>query len=219
MTDPDNPYPERPAMINESLALTSQVLHRRGLIEAAQTMERIVRHEVEYHSDWNQEVAVLFLEYEPDDVELFRRHEDAIRDVWLEMVRRKQYDPESLGGINFREVLPVVSGGWREQLAEILHGERRSNHARRVREEDPRWTEDNLFFTNSGELQVYRALKRRQENSLPPGDTIGIYPLSRGRILGATREPDVVLTYRGRAAIIEVDGPHHNARRANVPTT
>lgn len=219
MTDTDDdPYAAQPEMINESLALTSQVLHRRGFVDQARAMERVVRHEVDYQSDWNQEVAVLFLEYEPEDESLFKQHEDSIRDVWFEMVRRKRYEPEILGAIDFREVLPVVSGGWREQLAEILRGERRSNHARKVREEDPRWTEDNLFFTNGGELQVYRALKRRQENTLPAGETIGIYPLSRGRVRGATREPDLIVTYRGRAGIIEVDGPHHNVRRANDMT-
>jgi hypothetical protein len=55
----------------------------------------------------------------------------------------------------------------------------------------------------------------RNCQSYPPEYTIGIFPLPRGRILGKTREPDFLVTYKGRAGILEIDGPHHNARRSH----
>jgi hypothetical protein len=73
--------------------------------------------------------------------------------------------------------------------------------------------EDGLSFTNEGELTVYLALKLLQE-TLPADRTIGIFPLAGGRIPGHTWEPDVLVTYKNRAGVLEIDGPHHNARRA-----
>ncbi|MGH3948132.1 MAG: hypothetical protein ACRDSE_03275 [Pseudonocardiaceae bacterium] len=133
-------------IIDEALALTSQILVRRDKRDAAETMLRIVRHEVDYFHDFGNEYARLWLEYEPGDAAAFGRYSDTIREVLHEVVKRRQYGEEMLDSVAFREVLPVVTRGWREQLAEILHGKQRSNHARRVREEDPRWTEDDLFY-------------------------------------------------------------------------
>lgn len=65
-----------------------------------------------------------------------------------------------------------------------------------------------------GELTVYRAFKYLQEKVLPAEYTIGIYPLAGGRVPGRTWEPDVLITYRGRAGILEIDGPSHKVRRA-----
>ncbi|WP_263170506.1 endonuclease domain-containing protein [Streptomyces sp. SCSIO ZS0520] len=55
---------------------------------------------------------------------------------------------------------------------------------------------------------MYQVLKERQA-ALPDNETIGIMPLCRMRVLGSTREPDFLITYKGRAGVIEVDGPHH----------
>ncbi|WP_189309844.1 hypothetical protein [Streptomyces brasiliensis] len=74
--------------------------------------------------------------------------------------------------------------------------------------------EDNLAFTNEGEQRVYQLLKHRQESVLPVEETIAIFPLPNGRIAQRTWEPDFLVTYKGRAGTLEIDGPHHNARRA-----
>ena len=100
--------------------------------------------------------------------------------------------------------------GWREQLNDALNGKRPINQARKVRREGPQFLEDYLAFTNAGELKVYRALKKLQENDLPSEETIGIYPLAGGRIPGHTWEPDLLVTYQGRTGVLEIDGPHHN---------
>ena len=77
-----------------------------------------------------------------------------------------------------------------------------------------RSAEDGLLFTNEGERTVYRALKKIQEKEFPHEESIGIYPLPRGRVPAHTWEPDILVTYKGRVGVLEVDGPSHNGRRA-----
>ncbi|WP_146044296.1 hypothetical protein [Amycolatopsis sp. BJA-103] len=154
----------------------------------------------------------LWVEYEPEHEPEFAKHRDTISETFQEVVSRKGFDLE---WVEFREVFPEISYGWRSQLVEVLRGQRKTNQARVVREQAPRWFEDGLYFTNPGELQVYRKLKSLQEDFFPAGDTIAIFPLPRGRILGHTREPDFVVTYKGRTGVLEIDGPHHNVRRSH----
>ncbi|WP_143267703.1 hypothetical protein [Amycolatopsis alba] len=199
-------------MVDEALTLTSQILLRRGFEEAAQAMLKIARTEVEYFYDYNEETRKLWVEYEPEHAAEFAKHDDTISDIFREVVRRKEFD---LAWIEFREAFPDIYYGWRQQLVEVLRGQRRTNQARVVREQAPRWFEDGLYFTNPGELQVYRKLKSLQEEFFPTGDTIAIFPLPRGRIPGHTREPDFVVTYKGRTGVLEIDGPHHNVRRSH----
>ncbi len=56
---------------------------------------------------------------------------------------------------------------------------------------------------------MYRVLRERQL-ALPDDETIGIVPLGGMRVKGWTFEPDLLITYRGYAGVIEIDGPHHN---------
>jgi hypothetical protein len=119
------------------------------------------------------------------------------------------------GGVNFvrvREVLPKVGEGWRQQLARDLAAERPSNQANRVRLEPTRVTRDGLFLTNQEENKVYTVLREVQE-SLPDNDTLLIAPLPGVRIPDHTYWPDFLIAYKGRAGVIEVDGPHHHGRR------
>ncbi|GAA2247515.1 hypothetical protein GCM10010145_13310 [Streptomyces ruber] len=88
-----------------------------------------------------------------------------------------------------------------------------TNQARAPRREARRLVEDRLHFTNEDEHRVYQALKRWQA-ALPDNETIGIMPLGGMRVRGNTFEPDFLVTYRGRAAVIEVDGSHHKGRAA-----
>lgn len=98
--------------------------------------------------------------------------------------------------------------GWRDQFRQPS-GPRPSNHARKVRRDLPNHPiEDDLHFTNEWEYRVYQVLKEKQA-ALPDNETIGIMPLGKMRVLGSTREPDFLITYKGRAGVIEVDGPHH----------
>lgn len=72
---------------------------------------------------------------------------------------------------------------------------------------------DRLGFASEPERRVYEALKQRQA-VLPEEATIGILPGCAMRVRGHTFWPDFLVTHRGRAGIIEVDGPHHSGRAA-----
>lgn len=76
-----------------------------------------------------------------------------------------------------------------------------------------RRTFDRMTFRNDEEFAVYLALTRIQSD-LPTDQTIAIVPNARMRVLGHTFEPDLLVVYRGRTGIIEVDGAAHHRRWA-----
>jgi hypothetical protein len=115
--------------------------------------------------------------------------------------------------IQAHPVIPRVSGDWRKQLRAVM-GQQPSNQARRVRLESQHPMEDGVHFTNEWEHKVYVVLKERQA-ALPENQTIGIMPLGAMRVLGHTFEPDLLITYRGRVGVIEIDGPHHKGRASD----
>jgi hypothetical protein len=153
----------------------------------------------------------LWLEAHPENCARISDKVEDLRSVAMEIARRRRYPVDWLG---VREILPTVGPDWRDQLRAQLDGKRFTNQARKVRVQGPSFVEDGLCFTNAGEAQVYRALKRLQEADLPGAQTIGIFPLPGVRVPGHTWEPDLLVTYRGRAGVLEIDGPHHNGRRA-----
>ncbi|MFJ6617335.1 hypothetical protein ACIQOW_07100 [Kitasatospora sp. NPDC091335] len=164
--------------------------------------------------EWDDEDRSLdlWLEIAPADRADFA--EEAVtrlRSACIEVSNRKGYGVSWLG---VRETLPPIRPGWRDSLREQVEGKKPTNQARRLAPAAPLWAEDNLSFTNAGEQRVYRALRYIQEKLLPAQETIGIFPLPNGRMPGRTWEPDVIVTYKGRAGVLEIDGPHHNARRA-----
>jgi hypothetical protein len=194
-----------------TIALAAVVLLRRGNEEVARLLLDVVK--VSVDSDWNTHETDLWLEVEREHLDQFTEDSVAqIREVCVEVSARRGY---GIDWVSVREVLPDVGPQWRDQVKQHLGGGKRpTNHARQMRSSFVRFTEDWLSFTNPGELTVYRELKRIQETNLPPEDTIGIYPLAGGRVLHRTWEPDVLITYKGRAGILEIDGPNHNRRRA-----
>lgn len=111
-----------------------------------------------------------------------------------------------------RHVLPKVGVDWREQFDQNLSAERPTNQGQRVRLES-RIQEDGLFLTNVEEHKVYVVLREMQER-MPDNDTFGIAPLAGLHVPDHTYWPDFLITFKGRVGIIEVDGPHHNGRRA-----
>lgn len=199
-------------LTDEVLSLMSAVLVRRGDTQLAATLGRIARTELVGVDYWDDEQQhVLWLEYEPEDADDFEVCESKWNEVCQHVSGRAALP---VCNLRVREVLPVVGYGWRDQLQGALSGGRPINQARKARVQGPVFTEDHLAFTNEGERTVYRALKRMQDNDFPSEDTIGIYPLAAGRIPGHTWEPDFLVTYQGRTGVLEVDGPHHNQRRA-----
>lgn len=194
-----------------TLGLAAHLLLQRGEDKVASLLPDVIRLDVELADD-NWDPDRLWLEVAPEDLGAFDDSVvDKIRDACSEIDQRRNYNI-SLAGV--RDALPDIGPGWQESLRQqLVGGTRPTNHARRVRSEPPRFVEDGLSFTNDGELAVYRMLKKIQA-SLPSDDTIGIFPLAGGRLPGKTWEPDVLVTYRKRVGVLEIDGPHHNARRA-----
>jgi hypothetical protein len=194
-----------------TLGLAAHLLLQRGEDKIARLLLDVIRLDVEVVDDrW--EPDKLWLEVAPEHMRAFGDPVvDKIRDACDEIERRRDYQI-SLAGV--REALPDIGPGWQESLRQQLAGGTRpTNHARRVRSEPPRFVEDGLSFTNDGELAVYKMLKKLQA-SMPGDETIGIFPLAGGRLPGKTWEPDVLVTYKKRAGVLEIDGPQHNARRA-----
>jgi very-short-patch-repair endonuclease len=73
-----------------------------------------------------------------------------------------------------------------------------------------------LTFGSAEEQRVYRSLKRLQA-SFPEAQTIAIAPLPGVRLrAGHTWSPDILVIGRGRALIVETDGPHHRSQRRYV---
>ncbi|MEU9434128.1 hypothetical protein ACIRPQ_17870 [Streptomyces sp. NPDC101213] len=202
---------QRDALAAETLvAYISVLLTRRGDATTARLMLLVERWKLEW-DDENREKD-LVLEVDPANRQHFT--DDLV--AMLKNLCCEVSDRFDLGvnWIVVRETLPVVGPGWRELVQRELSGERPTNQARRLQPGPRRWLEDDLAFTNEGELRVYRALKHRQQKILPAEETISIFPLPNGRIAQRTLEPDFLVTYKGRAGILEIDGPHHNARRA-----
>jgi hypothetical protein len=202
---------QRDALIAETLvAYVSVLLTRRGDADTARLMLQVERWMLEWDDHGREKDLVL--EVDPANISHFTNDlVEKLKNLCAEVSERFGL---GVGWIVVRETLPVVGPGWREMVHRELHGERPTNQARRLQPAPRRWLEDNLAFTNQGEQRVYRLLKHRQENVLPAEETIAVFPLPNGRIAKRTWEPDFLVTYKGRAGILEIDGPHHNARRA-----
>lgn len=102
--------------------------------------------------------------------------------------------------------------GWRQRLEKRLgHGPTNQARLRPIPEHCPK--EDGLYFRSAAELDVYRALKRALANR-EQGESIAIAPNAAIRVRETTWEIDFLVTFKGRAGVIEVDGPYHRGRRA-----
>jgi hypothetical protein len=120
---------------------------------------------------------------------------------------------EGVKYIRARSALPEVDENWRETYTARLTAERPSNQARRERGLSQYPTQDGMTFGSAEELRVYRALRRLQDR-LPADATMAILPSPGARLRpDHTWTPDFLVTARGRAVVIEVDGPHHRAVR------
>jgi hypothetical protein len=107
--------------------------------------------------------------------------------------------------------LPAIPADWRHQAAQIPK-QAPGNQARRERAEECYPAQDVLVFGSQAELAVYRVLVDLQRESQHQ-NTFAVLPLPGAKLRDAgVRTPDFVVVGNGRAAIIEVDGPHHYAR-------
>ncbi|WP_370352766.1 hypothetical protein [Catenulispora sp. EB89] len=212
MDDPRTKDEDKRRIIGDHiLGVAATVLARNGDRKLAMLLANVVS--VRYGLDpEDQSWDNLWIDVLPEDQPAYTEETiEQLKRLFNDIGERRSYP---VGWVCVRQVLPEVGPGWQSQLKAQADGERPTNQGRRVRLAPPKFTEDGLWFTNAGELAVYRALKRLQDSVLRSEETIGIYPLAGGRVPGRTWEPDVLVTYKGRAGVIEVDGPHHNGRRA-----
>lgn len=185
------------------------LLQQKGRVAAAALMLDVQALDRDYVPSWAyvEETGIrLVLEVEPYLIERFT--EDRLREI-LECFR-EIFDgngDDLIESMRVRPAKPTVGPDWRKDLSAAMTADV-NNQARRSRLEPHPPHEDNLTFANEWEAGVYRVLKAKQA-ALPTNATIGIYPLPGGRLPGRTLEPDFLITYKGRAGIIEVDGPHH----------
>ncbi|WP_031480970.1 hypothetical protein [Streptomyces bicolor] len=198
------------------LGTTAILLHQQGTTRSAELADMLLEVtslDLDYQgSDWNVPQFAAYLEVEPHLRSRFT--DDIIRDISKVMDDAVAKDPFAIQSLEVRALVPRIGADWRQQL-KAANGQQPTNQARRVRLEPQHPTEDGLHFTNEWEWRVYRVLKERQA-ALPDNDTIGILPLPAMKVLKpACVEPDFLITYRGRAGIIEVDGPYHKGMRSD----
>jgi hypothetical protein len=202
---------QRDLLVAEMLiAYMSVLLARRGDTGTAQLLLQVDRWSLEWDNEGHEKDLVL--EVDPANKPHFT--DDLIEKLKQLCQEISERFRVCVNWVVVRETFPVVGPGWRELVQREISGERPTNQARRLQPGPRRWLEDNLAFTNEGEHRVYILLRHRQEKVLPREETISIFPLPNGRIVGRMCEPDFLVTYKGRAGILEIDGPHHNARRA-----
>ena len=103
-----------------------------------------------------------------------------------------------------------VQKNWREQRQQDRL-DTVSNQAHRQPLTKPHPVKDGLHFRENSEVLVYDALMALQE-SRPKTDTICVAVAPAVRVGGRTFVPDFMVTLRGRAGIIEVDGGTHQKR-------
>lgn len=206
-----------------TLGRAAMLLHQRGQVHAAALLldAQLLSWEGQHSEDYDWMLGtgsswdVALIDVEPYLLPRFT--DERVEEIRTALHSTEEREGRLVRSVRMRESLPVVSGNWREQLASELGTSSPDNQARRVRLEPDHPREDNLHFTNVWERKVYVVLRAKQA-SLPPNDTLGIFPLPGGRVdSNSTIEPDFLVTYRGRAGVIEVDGPHHASphRRAS----
>lgn len=197
-------------MADSLLGHMAALLCQRGDSEHLNLLLRVRSVVIEH--DYDSQTDDLWLELDPGDEAAFTSEaRERLKDVFERVSNRLCYGVTWIG---FRETLPEVGPDWRQRLQEMMSADRPTNHARRSVPEKTQWLQDRLAFTNAGELRVYQALKHMQEKELPAEETISIFPLPYGRVPGHTWEPDLLVAYRGRLGVLEIDGPNHRTRRA-----
>jgi hypothetical protein len=107
--------------------------------------------------------------------------------------------------------LPAISADWRDQAAQPSK-QPPTNQARRERTDGGYPSQDDLVFGSRAEHAVYQVLTEIQREC-PVQKAIAVLPLPGAKLRDTgVRYPDFVVLGNGRAAVIEVDGPHHYGR-------
>ncbi|MFD7946493.1 hypothetical protein [Streptomyces sp. NPDC059744] len=200
------------ARAEKVLAVSATVLYQRGHEDIAALLAQSESYALDFQEeDWGKPWYEMIVDFDHPQLERFTNEtEQRVLTVMQEVCEREEF---SITKVRARAILPVVGTDWRQQLS-TGGGARPSNHARKVRLGPMHPQADGLHFTNEWELRVYTVLRERQL-ALPDNDTLGIIPLSAMKVREHVFEPDLLVTYRGCAGVIEVDGPHHKGRSSD----
>jgi very-short-patch-repair endonuclease len=202
--------PQNIALVSEWLLGTSALLmQHQGATKIAELIADVTLLEIRlWNTQWGNEGYLVTLVVEPSL--LPRYDQEALKSIGEAMMMVLRPAGKDLDEIRVRPEIPRIAAGWRGQV-KTANGPKPTNQARKPRLEPRQWVEDQLHFTNQYELELYQVLKKKQA-ALPDNETIGIMPLGGMRVRRRVVEPDFLITYRGRAAAIELDGPHHRDR-------
>ncbi|MEU5274724.1 hypothetical protein AB0G77_40835 [Streptomyces hygroscopicus] len=200
------------ARAEKVLAVSATLLHDRGHGDVAALLAQAEACNLEFdEEDWGKPWFDLTLDFTHAQLERFTEEvEQRVLTTMQEVCEREQF---GISRLRARVILPVVEADWRKRLADGGKA-RPSNHARKVRVGPAHPQADGLHFTNEWEWRVYSVLRERQQE-LPDNDTLGIAPLSSLKVRDHVFEPDLLITYRGCAGVIEIDGPHHKGRSSD----
>ncbi|EPD65610.1 MULTISPECIES: DUF559 domain-containing protein [unclassified Streptomyces] len=205
--------PQNTAIVSEWLLGTSALLmQHQGATETAELIADVTSLEVRlWDTQFDQEGYRIVLVVEPH---LYPRYDEAaLKRIENAMSMVLGPAGKDIDEFHVRPQIPRLASRWREQV-KTANGPKPSNQGRKVRLEPDHRVEDQLYFTNEYERELYQVLKKRQA-ALPDSETIGIMPLGGMRVRRRVLEPDFLITYRGRVAVIELDGPHHKGRAAS----
>ncbi|MET9813898.1 DUF559 domain-containing protein [Streptomyces sp. NPDC006355] len=202
--------PQNIALVSEWLLGTSALLmQHQGAGKIVELIADVTSLEVRlWNTQWGEEGYLVTLVVEPSL--LPRYDQEALKSIGEAMMLVLRPAGKDVDEIRVRPEIPRLAAGWRGQVKSV-NGPKPSNQGRKPRLAAHHWIEDQLYFTNQYELELYQVLKKRQA-ALPDNETIGIMPLGGMRVRRRVLEPDFLITYRGRVAVIELDGPHHRDR-------
>lgn len=115
--------------------------------------------------------------------------------------------------------LPDVGADWRAEASRTFTAVPVTNQGRRERQSPMSPTLDGMYFGSQAEVTVYEVLVKIQKDA-PQTNTMAIMPVPGAKLRDAgVKTPDFVVVGNGRAAVIEVDGPHHDGEKAIASDT
>jgi very-short-patch-repair endonuclease len=194
------------------LGATALLAQRKGRDDLAAEILLINKLRIEWNNDdWNDREAFAVIEVETENVNRFT--DQLLTDLLSMLKIVDQEENRDLTQIILSEKVPPVPVNWRDVVKQGITDPKVSNQGRTVRHNVKRYEEDGLQFSNALEVRFYQLLKLAQEN-LPPAETFSIFPMPGQRVVGRNFEPDFVIVYEGKAAIIELDGGNHSRRVA-----
>jgi hypothetical protein len=194
------------------LGTSATLLHQRGHADIAALLAQVTSSNLVFdETDWGKDWFDLVCDVDQSLVERFTEEvTERVTEAIREVTEQEEY---GVARMRVRAILPTISPDWRQQL-QSGGRPRPSNHARKVRLDPAHHVADGLYFTNEWELRVYSVLKEQQAQ-LPDNETLGIMPLGAMKVRDHVFEPDLLVTYRGCAGVIEIDGPHHKGRSSD----